>query len=159
VTLTLWTLTCNGRQAYFDRSPPPTSSSLLPSPTTSTTTSSTSPAVLLDAAGCPIANGTIYNFSGSTFIILCYTDLNPFPGDNNVYDVADSIQSTLDACIDACISWDDTSTNKCVAVSWQIYNPSALTNNYRCWYKNSTTLERSLTFPGDQIASALLVES
>lgn len=128
--------------------------------TTSAPSSTTTTIVTVDAANCPLSNGTIYNSttSGSSFRISCGWDILPATG--TYVDVANEAELTFDDCLNYCASFNANSSNAavggCVAATWVIFSPTG-NRNERCYLKNETGVPVLALDEGQTLASAYLI--
>lgn len=117
------------------------------SPSTSSPPSSTTTDPKVDAAKCPIPDGSTYDSktSGSSFRVSCGWDVLPEGG--SFINVANEVKTTFAACLDYCASYNADPANAalggCAAATWVVSSPSWGTNQ-RCYLKNATGV------PGDE---------
>jgi hypothetical protein len=126
-------------------------------PRTSNNRSATSTApqsqstVIVDTAGCPLVDNTIYNATTAsvTFVKLCSTEILPAAGEE--IDMANSVQSSFDSCLDACAAYKG-----CVAATWFIFSPTDPSQNSVCFLKNGMGVQTPSNSSGTSVVSGYL---
>ncbi|KAG9240733.1 hypothetical protein BJ878DRAFT_273107 [Calycina marina] len=130
--------------------------------TVTTTAPGSIQTVIYDQAGCPFVNNRTYTSTstpGFTFLQVCSTDILAAANSGSI-DVASSVQTTFDACMDACAKYNtEVEQGGCVGATWVMFSPAVPTHNSMCFLKNATGIPTPATDPqvqGQSLASAFL---
>ena len=114
---------------------------------------------ILDYAGCPSIDDKPFNSTipGYSFLQVCSTDIRP-PADGIVVDVSTSLQTSFQACMDACARYNqDVKKGGCAGASWIIFSPTHPDRNSKCFLKSDRGVATS--DKEQVVASGLLREA